>query len=119
MKIKIVLLTALILALGLTGFAQSKTTSAVRDTVQPRAHLSTQTQTVQQFVNDVAKAWSQGNLAGLDARRPYVGTVRVIVEAQVGSLLMSSARPSGCSHRLTGGLRAVRGQTAPAGMSGR
>jgi hypothetical protein len=84
MRIKFVLLTTLILALGLTGFAQSKTTSAARDDGQSRAHPSTQTQTIEQFVNDVAKAWSEGNLASLDARRPYVGAVRVVVEAQVG-----------------------------------
>jgi hypothetical protein len=84
MRIKFILAATLILALGLTVFAQSKTTSGARDTGQSGAHLSTQKQTVQEFVNDVAKAWGEGNLGSLDAGRPYVGTVRVIVEAQAG-----------------------------------
>ena len=84
MKIKIVLLTTLILALGLTGFAQTKTTSGVRGTEQSRAHLSPPAQTIQELVNAVAKAWSEGNLGSLDAGRPYVGSVKVIVEGTVG-----------------------------------
>lgn len=84
MNFKPVLLTILILALGLTGYAQSKTTSVARDAAQSRAHLSPQTRNIQQLVNAVAKAWGDGNLGSLDASRPYVGTVRVIVEGQVG-----------------------------------
>ena len=84
MRIKFTVMATLILALGLTGFAQSKTTSGARDAGQSSAHLSIQTQTIQQFASDLANAWSEGNLASFDAKRPYVGAVRVIVEAQVG-----------------------------------
>ena len=84
MKIKLILLLTLILGLGLTRFAQTKTTSGARGAASSRAHRLPQTQTVQQLVNAVAKAWGDGNLASLDASRPYVGTVRVVVEAQVG-----------------------------------
>jgi hypothetical protein len=84
LRIKIALLAALILALGLTGFAQSKNTSGVRGAGQSRAHLSPQTQTIQELVNAAAKAWGEGNLGSLDAGRPYVGSVRVIVEGTLG-----------------------------------
>jgi hypothetical protein len=84
MRIKFVLLTILIPALGLTGFAQSKTTSAARDAGQARAHLSPQTQTTEQFADAVATAWSAGKLGSLDAGRPYVGSVRVVVEGTIG-----------------------------------
>jgi hypothetical protein len=84
LRIKFVLLTAFILALGLTGFAQSKTTSVARDARQSRAHLSLQTQTIQELANSVATAWGEGNLSSLDAGRPYVGSVRVVVEGTVG-----------------------------------
>jgi hypothetical protein len=84
MKIKLVLLAMLILALGLTGFARTKTTSEARVAGQSRAHLSPQTQTIQELANAAAKAWGEGNLSSLDARRPYVGSIRVIVEVQAG-----------------------------------
>jgi hypothetical protein len=84
MKIKLVLLATLILALGLTGFAQSKTTSGAGGAEQSRAHLSPQTQTIQELANAVATAWGEGNLGSLDASRPYVRSVRVVVEATVG-----------------------------------
>ena len=80
MRIKFVLLTALILALGLAGFAQSKTTSGARGDRQSRAHLSPQTQTIQQLANAVSDAFTTGKLGSLDADRPYVGTVRVVIE---------------------------------------
>lgn len=84
MGIKFVLLTTLILALGLTGFAQSKTTSGTRGVEQSRAHFSPQTQPIQELANAVATAWSEGKLGSLDAGRPYVGSVRVVVEVSVG-----------------------------------
>jgi hypothetical protein len=84
MRIQITLLATLMLALGLTGFAQSKTASGARGDEKSRAHLSSQPQTIQQLVNAVAKAWGEGNLGSLDAGRPYVGSVRVVVEGTVG-----------------------------------
>jgi hypothetical protein len=84
MRIKFILLVTLIPALGLTGFAQSKTTSGARDAWQSRAHLSTQTQTIQQFADTIATAWSGGKLGSLDAERPYLGSVRVVVEGTLG-----------------------------------
>jgi hypothetical protein len=41
-------------------------------------------QSLEQLVTNVAFAWSEGNLSSLDARRPYVGSVRVVVEVQAG-----------------------------------
>jgi hypothetical protein len=84
MRIKIVLLVTLILALGLTGFAQSKTISRARGAEQSRAHRSPQTQTIQELAKAVATAWGEGNLGSLDAGRPYVGSVKVVVEGTVG-----------------------------------
>jgi hypothetical protein len=84
MRIKIVLPAILILALGLTGFAQSKTTSGARVAERLRAHLSPQTQTIQELANAVAEAWGEGTLGSLDAGRPYVGSVKVVVEGTVG-----------------------------------
>jgi hypothetical protein len=84
MRNKIILLTTVILAFGLTGFAQSKTTSGARGTEQSRAHRSPKTQTIQELANAAAKAWSEGNLGSLDSGRPYVGSVKVVVEGQAG-----------------------------------
>ena len=84
MKIKLVLLTTLLLALGLTVFAQTKTTSVAGGAEQSRAHLSAKPQTIQELVNAVATAWSEGKLGSLDASRPYVRSVKVIVEGSVG-----------------------------------
>jgi hypothetical protein len=80
------------LALGSTGFAQSKTTSAAREAAQSRAHLSRQTQTIQELATAAATAWGEGNLGSLDGRRPYVGSVRVIVEGQAGEPPMISRK---------------------------
>lgn len=84
MRIRIILLTTLILALGLIGFAQSNATSKARDAASSRAHRAPQAQTIQELANATATAWSEGNLGSLDAGRPYVGSVKVIVEAQAG-----------------------------------
>lgn len=84
MGLKIVLLVTLFLGLGLTGVAQSKTTSGARGADHRRAHLSPQTQTIQELANVVANAWGEGTLGTLDAGRPYVGSVRVIVEGSIG-----------------------------------
>ena len=84
MKIKIVVLATLILGLSLTGFAQSKANSGARDESQSRAHRSPQRQTIQELANAVATAWGEGKLGSLDAGRPYVGSVKVIVEGTVG-----------------------------------
>lgn len=83
MRIKFVLLTALILALGVTGFAHSKITYGVSGAGQSSARLSPQTQTIQQLANAVADAFTEGTLSSLDAGRPYVGTVRVVVNSLV------------------------------------
>lgn len=84
MKIKIVLLAAIIMALSLTGFAQSKTVSDARGDESSRAHRTSQTQTIDELANAAAKAWGEGNLGSLDAGRPYVGSVKVVVEGTVG-----------------------------------
>ena len=84
MRNRIALLWALTLALGLTGFAQSKTTSAARGAEQSRAHRTSQLQTIQALANAVAIAWSEGKLRSLDPSRPYVGTVKVFVEPECG-----------------------------------
>lgn len=80
MRIKFVLLSTIILALGQTAFAQSKTTFAAGGVGQSRAHLSPQTQTIEQLANAVADAFTAGTLGTLDAGRPYVGTVRVVIQ---------------------------------------
>lgn len=84
MNIKGVLLTVLILALGVAGSARPTTTSATGGGGQSRSHASAQTQSIQEFANAVATAWGEGRLGSLDARRPYVGSVRVVVEGTVG-----------------------------------
>ncbi len=40
-------------------------------------------QSIEQLATNVAFAWSEGNLSSLDARRPFVGSVTVIVEATI------------------------------------
>ena len=84
MRIKIVLLATLVLALGQNVFAQSITTSGAGGDGQTWVHRSSPAQTVEELVNAVAGAWGEGNLGSLDARRPYVRSVKVIVEGQVG-----------------------------------
>jgi hypothetical protein len=84
MRLRIVLLATLILGLGLTGLAQSETTSAARGNGQPRAHMSPRTQTIEQLARSVAKAWDEGKLGSLDVGRPYVGSVKVFVEDTIG-----------------------------------
>jgi hypothetical protein len=80
MKIKLVLLTTLILTLGLTGFAQSKTGSGAKDDGQSRAHRSPQKQTIQELAKALADAFGDRKLGSLDAGRPYVGSVRLRME---------------------------------------
>ena len=84
MKIKIILLVAIILAFTLTVFAQSKTVSGARGDERARAHRMPQTQSIRELADTAAKAWGEGNLGSLDASRPYVGSVKVIVEGTVG-----------------------------------
>lgn len=84
MKLKIVLLTALFLAFTSIGTALSKTTSGARSGEAAPARLSSQAQTIEQLADAVAKAWSEGKLGSLDAGRPYVGSVKVVVEVQAG-----------------------------------
>ncbi len=84
MKLKIVLLTALCLAFTSIGPARSKTTSGARGGESTRARSSAQARTIEQLARDVATAWGEGKLGSLDAKRPYVGSVRVVVEATVG-----------------------------------
>ncbi|MDT4967322.1 MAG: hypothetical protein QOJ64_2059 [Acidobacteriota bacterium] len=88
MKIKSVLLATLMLGLGLTGFAQSKTTSEARRAEPSRAHRSPQLQTIEALANAVARTWSEGLLRSLDSGRPYMGSVRVVVESQAGEPAM-------------------------------
>jgi hypothetical protein len=83
MRIKIVLLTTLILALGLTGFAQSKTTSGASGADHSRSHTSPQSQTIQALAKAVADAFYDRKLGSLDAGRPYVGPVRIRIEYNV------------------------------------
>jgi hypothetical protein len=91
-RIKFVLLTTLILAFGLAGFAQPQTTPVARGGGQPRAHLSTKTRTIQQLANAVADAFTMGTLGGLDAGRPYVGTVRMVIENLSGEIERKTVR---------------------------
>jgi len=86
---KLVLATALILAFSLPGFAQSKTTSASGGVEPPRAHLSRQAQTVEELAKAVADAFAAGELARLDAERPYLGTVRVRVEHSISGQILT------------------------------
>ncbi len=82
---KLVLVTALILAFTLPGFAQSKTTS--------EAHSSAQAQTVEQLAKAVADAFAAGELGSLDAERPYLGTVRIRYEHSItGDVVTRSFR---------------------------
>lgn len=83
MRIKFVLLTTFILALGLTGFAQSKTTSGASAADQLRAHTSPRAQTIQQLAKTVADAFGDRKLGSLDAGRPYMGSVRIRIEYNV------------------------------------
>jgi hypothetical protein len=82
MKIKIVSITALILAFNLVGLAWSETTSEVSDDErQGRARSSSQAQTAEQLARAVADAFS--DLGSLDASRPYMGTVRIRLEHSI------------------------------------
>lgn len=88
-RIKFVLLTTLILALGLAGLAQSKTVSGTEGAEQSRAHLSRKTQTIEQLAKAVAEAWSEGKLGSLDAQRPFVGSVRIRIEHSIADRVES------------------------------
>ena len=83
MKIKITFLTILMLALSAIGFAQSKTGSHMKDGESAHARSLARTQTIEQLSKAVAEAWSEGKLGSLDAMRPYVGSVRVVIEYNV------------------------------------
>jgi hypothetical protein len=83
MRIKFILLMALLLAFISIAPARSKTTSDARDGESERARSSLQTQTIEQLANAVAEAWGKGKLSSLDARRPYVGSVRIRVEHSI------------------------------------
>jgi hypothetical protein len=83
MILRIVLLATLTLVLGLTGFAQSKTTSEASGAAQSRSHFSPQTQTILQLANAVSDAFTESTLGNLDAGRPYVGSVRLRIEYMV------------------------------------
>jgi hypothetical protein len=84
MKIKIILPITLVLALSSIGFAQSKIGSHIKDSELAHARSLSQPQTIEQLAKAVAKAWSKGTLGSLDAQRPYVGSVRVVLEQSLG-----------------------------------
>ena len=84
MKNKVVLLTALVLVFSSAGFTQSEAASIMSGSEPAHALSLPETQSVEQLAKTVAEAWSEGKLSGLDARRTYLGTVRVVVEDMCG-----------------------------------
>ena len=85
MKIKITLLTALVLAFSSVGFTRSTTTtSGMSESESAHALTPSEAQTIEQLAKAVAEAWGEGKLDGLDAQRPYVGSVRVVLEHSLG-----------------------------------
>ena len=83
MRNNLVLLTALILAFSLAGFAQPNTTSDASGVGPARATASYQTQTIKQLAEAVSDAFTAGELGRLDAERPYSGAVRIRVEHSI------------------------------------
>jgi hypothetical protein len=80
MRIRSILLAILFLAFSSLGFAQLKATSKAMGGEAGRVSASSPTQTIEQLAKAVAEAWSEGKLGSLDARRPYVGSVRIRIE---------------------------------------
>ena len=80
MRIKMVLLTALLVASTSVGPARSETTSGARGAEAARAGSTSQEQSIEQLAGTVAEAWGEGKLGDLDERRPYVGAVRIRIE---------------------------------------
>lgn len=80
---KLVLVTALILAFSLPGFAQSKTTAEASGVEPSRSHPTRRAQTVEELAKAVADAFAAGELGRLDAERPYLRTVRLRVEHSI------------------------------------
>jgi hypothetical protein len=83
LRIKIILLTALFLAFSSVGFTRSTTTSGSTGSESALALTPSEAETLEQLVNAVARAWSEGKLGSLDARRPYMGSVRIRVEHSI------------------------------------
>ena len=83
MKIKLVLLTSIILALSLAAFAGSKTISKVSGAQPERARSSNQTDSVNQLATEVADAFKAKDLGKLDADHPFPGAVRIRVEHSI------------------------------------
>lgn len=83
MKIKLVLLTTLVLALSLAGFARSKTASKASGVEDGRASSSTQTDPADQLATEVADAFKAKDLGKLDADHPYLRSVRIRVDHSI------------------------------------
>ncbi len=83
MRIKLVLLTIIILALGLTALARSKTTSKAGGVEARRAGSSIQTDPADQLATEVADAFKAKDLGKLDSDHPYLGSVRVRVDDSI------------------------------------
>ncbi|MDQ3818748.1 MAG: hypothetical protein M3362_13860 [Acidobacteriota bacterium] len=84
MRIKLVLLTIIVLALGLAVFAGPKTISKSSGAKARRAVTSIQTDPVGQLATEVADAFKAKDLGKLDADHPYLGSVRVRVDHSLG-----------------------------------
>ena len=80
---RFVLATALILASSLVGSAQSNTTQGASGVEPTRAHLSRQSQTVEELAKAVADAFAANELGKLDAERPYLRALRIRVEHSI------------------------------------
>lgn len=84
MKIKLVLLAALLLAACCSvGFAQSTTSGASGVEPPSHTHLSPPPQTAEELAKAVADAFASGEWGQLDAERPYLRTVRLRVEHSI------------------------------------
>jgi hypothetical protein len=80
MVIKLVLLTAIILSFTPAATARSKTDSNARVGASASPRSLSRMRTIQQLANAVSDAFNAGTLASLDAGRPYVGPIKVVIE---------------------------------------
>ena len=81
MKLKFVLLTALILAFSSNGFTQSKTTSAQRVSKSAHARSLSKTKTIEQLAKALSEAFTAKALDRLDAEQ--TGTVKIVIEHSI------------------------------------
>ena len=82
-KIKLVLLAALLAAFSSVGLAQSETTSGAGGVTPSHTHPSPKPQTAEELAKAVADAFASGEWESLDAERPYLRTVRLRVEHSI------------------------------------